>query len=150
MKRNSSKTSKPTDSENLNVGIGTTMRFTFKNGDSYEGKYQVNVDRRTLVKQDEGVYTTDNFDVYDGKWYDDKFGSDKFYIRYNNNARYKGNVDANGMINGTGTYIFPDGSSLTSVWSRNKPISDIVYKEPLGYKWTSTMISDNVCISTKL
>lgn len=49
MKR-SLKTSKPTDEENSNVEIGTA-RFSFKNGDSYDGKYQVNVDRRTLVKQ---------------------------------------------------------------------------------------------------
>lgn len=50
MKENSSKTSKLADIENSNVGIGTA-RFTFKNGDSYDGKYQVNIDRRTLVKQ---------------------------------------------------------------------------------------------------
>ncbi|XP_011702953.1 PREDICTED: uncharacterized protein LOC105458997 isoform X2 [Wasmannia auropunctata] len=144
MKRlNSPKILKPTDVKNSNMRIGETMRFTFKNGDSYEGKYQVNIDRRTLVKQDQGVYITDNFDVYDGKWYNDKFGSDEFHIRYNNNARYKGYVDANGVMNGTGTYIFPDESTLSSVWSQNKPILNIVYKKPLGYEWTTTSISDS-------
>ncbi|XP_011702955.1 PREDICTED: uncharacterized protein LOC105458997 isoform X4 [Wasmannia auropunctata] len=120
MKRlNSPKILKPTDVKNSNMRIGETMRFTFKNGDSYEGKYQVNIDRRTLVKQDQGVYITDNFDVYDGY------------------------VDANGVMNGTGTYIFPDESTLSSVWSQNKPILNIVYKKPLGYEWTTTSISDS-------
>ncbi|XP_039309122.1 radial spoke head 1 homolog [Solenopsis invicta] len=135
--------------KNWNLEIGSA-RFTFKNGDNYEGKYLINVDRRTLVKQDHGVYTTDNFDIYDGKWYDDTFGSDEFHIRYNNNTQYKGNVDANGAMNGKGTYFFPDGSSLMSTWYQNKPVSNIVCREPLGYEWTTTSISDSVCINTKL
>lgn len=45
-----SKTSKLANIENMNIKV-STARFTFKNGDSYEGKYQVNIDRRTLVKQ---------------------------------------------------------------------------------------------------
>ncbi|XP_012534042.1 uncharacterized protein LOC105835377 [Monomorium pharaonis] len=140
--KQSPKTSKPAfNMKNLNVEIATA-RFTFKNGDSYEGKYRVNVDRRTLVRQDQGIYTTDNFDVYDGKWYDDKFGSGEFHIRYNNNAQYKGNLDANGMMNGKGTYFFPDGSLLTAIWSGNKLVSDIIYRELLGYEWTTTSISN--------
>ncbi|XP_011702954.1 PREDICTED: uncharacterized protein LOC105458997 isoform X3 [Wasmannia auropunctata] len=155
MKRlNSPKILKPTDVKNSNMRIGETMRFTFKNGDSYEGKYQVNIDRRTLVKQDQGVYITDNFDVYDecnsnSENVDTNNVTVYVYTRYNNNARYKGYVDANGVMNGTGTYIFPDESTLSSVWSQNKPILNIVYKKPLGYEWTTTSISDSVCINMK-
>jgi hypothetical protein len=51
MKQSSPKISKSaTDIKNLNLEIGTA-RFTFKNGDNYEGKYLINVDRCTLVKQ---------------------------------------------------------------------------------------------------
>ncbi|XP_025075168.1 phosphatidylinositol 4-phosphate 5-kinase 2-like [Pogonomyrmex barbatus] len=141
--------SKPINAGNANVRIGIA-RFTFKNGDSYEGKYQVNIERCILVKQGQGIYITDNFDTYNGKWYNDEFNNVEFHIRYNNNAQYKGNVDPNGAMNDIGTYIFPDGSSLTSTWSQNKPISNIVYKEPLGYEWTPLSISDNVCINIKL
>lgn len=42
------KTSRPADGEGTSVGAA---RFTFKNGDAYEGKYRVDVDRRALVKQ---------------------------------------------------------------------------------------------------
>lgn len=66
--------------------------------------------------------------------------------RYNNNAQYKGNVDRNGAMNGIGTYIFPDESSLIALWSQNKSISDVIYQNPLGYKWITESISENVCI----
>ncbi|XP_025271181.1 phosphatidylinositol 4-phosphate 5-kinase 7-like [Camponotus floridanus] len=129
---------------NVRIGIA---KFTFENGDNYEGKYQVDFDKCTLVKQDQGVYVTDNFDVYNGTWHDDKFAG-KFHIRYNNNAQYKGNIDRNGAMNGIGTYIFPDDSSLMALWSQNKPISDVIYQKPLGYKWKTESVSNNVCIST--
>ncbi|XP_067216751.1 radial spoke head 1 homolog [Linepithema humile] len=147
--QNSLKTLKPIDavSENSNIRIGTA-RFIFENGDSYEGKYQTDIDRRILVKQDQGMYLTDNFDVYDGKWCDDKFANGEFYIRYNNNAQYKGEIEANGIINGRGTYIFPDGSLLSALWSQNKPISDVTYKESLGHEWTTELISDNQILFT--
>lgn len=51
-------------------------------------------------------------------------------------------------MNGIGTYIFPDDSSLTALWSQNKSISDVIYQKPLGYIWRTESISNNVCIST--
>lgn len=69
-----------------------------------------------------------------------------FFERYNNNAQYKGNVDKYGAMNGTGTYIFPDESSLMAFWSQNKCISDVIYQESLGYKWTTESVLENVCI----
>ncbi|XP_011349331.1 uncharacterized protein LOC105286230 isoform X2 [Ooceraea biroi] len=132
-------------SENLHAYTGTA-RFTFENGGSYEGGYRVDVDRRTLVKQDEGVYVTDNLDVYSGKWCDDKCAEDEFHIRYNNGAQYKGELDADGAMSGMGTYIFPDGSSLTARWSRNRPVSDVVYRQSLGHAWATASISDN-CVT---
>ncbi|KAH0949961.1 hypothetical protein HN011_007936 [Eciton burchellii] len=119
-----------------------TGSFTFRNGDNYEGGYRMDIDKHTLIKQDEGVYITDNFEVYSGKWSDDKL-TGEFHIRYNNNAQYKGEIDANEEMSGTGTYIFPDDSTLTATWSGNKPVSDVVYKQPLGDAWTTTSISDN-------
>lgn len=68
-----------------------------------------------------------------------------FFERYNNNAQYKGNVNKDAM-NGPGTYIFPDESSLTGFWSQNKCISDVIYQESLGYKWTTESVLENVCI----
>lgn len=47
-------------------------------------------------------------------------------------------------MSGRGTYIFPDGSSLSALWSHNKPLLDVVYTEPLGHEWTTELISDNV------
>ncbi|XP_032678739.1 phosphatidylinositol 4-phosphate 5-kinase 5-like [Odontomachus brunneus] len=134
------------DKTRRRIGVG---KFTFRNGDSYEGKYEVNVGERALVKQDEGVYVTDNFDVYEGKWNVDGFASENFHIRYNNDVQYKGHVAANGAMDGMGTYIFPDGSSLAAVWSRNRPVSDVVYKEPLGQEWMVESVSESVSIEMK-
>ncbi|KAM0732586.1 hypothetical protein ACS0PU_000747 [Formica fusca] len=116
---------------NIRIGIA---KFTFENGDNYEGKYQIDFDRCTLVKQDQGVYITDNFDVYNGTWNDDKFAGN-FHIR-------------NGAMNGIGTYIFPDESSLIALWSQNKSISDVIYQNPLGYKWITESISENQVLFT--
>lgn len=49
-------------------------------------------------------------------------------------------------MHGPGTYVFPDESLLAAVWSRNRPVTRVVYKEPLGRKWTLESISDNVNI----
>ncbi|KAL6443346.1 hypothetical protein ACFW04_002904 [Cataglyphis niger] len=122
-----------------------TAKFTFENGDKYEGMYQIDFKKSSIVKQDQGIYTTDNFEVYDGTWDDDKFGG-YFHIQYNNNGQFKGNVGKDSRMNGPGTYIFPDESSLTAFWSQNKCISDVIYQEALGYKWTTESVSDNVCI----
>jgi hypothetical protein len=50
--QNSLKTFKPIDvvSENSNIRTGVA-RFIFENGDSYEGKYQIDINRCVLVKQ---------------------------------------------------------------------------------------------------
>ncbi|XP_076291554.1 uncharacterized protein LOC143214408 [Lasioglossum baleicum] len=110
-------------------------KFTFANNDTYEGEYKMNSGDLTLVKQGKGLYTTDDFDKYDGEWNDDVFAGGVIHIRYNNNAEYEGNIDSNGIMAGPGTYVFPDGSSLEAVWFNNSPFMDIIYREPLGYKW---------------
>ncbi|XP_050448283.1 uncharacterized protein LOC126849918, partial [Cataglyphis hispanica] len=124
-----------------------TAKFTFENGDKYEGTYQIDLNKYSIVKQDQGTYITDNFEVYNGTWNDDKFGGN-FHIRYNNNAQYKGNIDKNSWMSGLGTYIFPDESSLTAFWSQNKCISDVIYQEALGYKWTTESVLDNQILFT--
>jgi len=73
-----------------------------------------------------------------------------FSESYNNDAQYKGEIDANRGMDGTGSYTFPDGSTLTAIWAENKPVSDIVYKQPLGDAWRTTSISDNVNINAYL
>lgn len=36
---------------------------------------------------------------------------------------------------GSGVYIFGNNSILRATWDRNKPISNIILEEPLGYVW---------------
>lgn len=38
-------------------------------------------------------------------------------------------------MNGFGTYIFPDSSSVEGTWKKNKPLINSNFVEPLGYKW---------------
>ncbi|XP_076393193.1 uncharacterized protein LOC100880843 isoform X2 [Megachile rotundata] len=118
-------------------------KFTFHNGDVYNGEYKCNYVQSVLVKQGRGIYTTDNFDVYDGQWDNDTFAEDTIYVRYNNNAQYRGRIEANGTMHGPGTYIFPDGSSIEANWVDNKPLTNVIYREPRGFEWTLANATDN-------
>lgn len=69
-----------------------------------------------------------NFTIYD-------IDSCTIHSRYNNDAQYRGRIDSNGMMKGLGTYIFPDGSSIEAIWHDNKPSTNIIYREPLGFAW---------------
>ncbi|XP_076223444.1 uncharacterized protein LOC116435052 isoform X2 [Nomia melanderi] len=91
-----------------------------------------------------GVYTTDDLDEYNGKWDDDAYAEDKIHIRYNNNAEFRGNIDSKGTMNGPGIYMFPDGSSLEANWLNNKPFTNIIYRESLGFKWVLESLSENM------
>ncbi|CAL7940443.1 unnamed protein product [Xylocopa violacea] len=155
-KRSTSKTSKINDLESTDNAQPEVKKFTFRNGDIYEGEYKMNYDQFVLVKQGDisqdiafemflieffihtigiGTYTTDNFDVYYGEWNDDSFADSDIDIKYNNDAQYRGRIDSNGTMNGQGTYIFPDGSLVEAVWLNNIPFENIIYKEPLGFAW---------------
>ncbi|XP_076648154.1 uncharacterized protein LOC143356388 [Halictus rubicundus] len=125
-----------------NVIIFGDGKFTFPNKDTYEGEYKLTSGQLMLVKQGKGVYTTDNFDTYDGEWNDDEFAVGEIRIRYNNNAEFKGDIDSNGIMNGPGTYVFPDGSSLEAIWLNNMPFMNIIYREPLGHKWVLYRVSN--------
>lgn len=76
-------------------------KFTFWNGDVYDGEYKINYDRLLLLKQGNiswdiahfwnsvnwitcvgrGTYTTDNFDTYHGEWDDDTFSNTDIHIK---------------------------------------------------------------------
>lgn len=47
-------------------------------------------------------------------------------------------------MNGPGTYTFPDGSTIQADWIENKPFTNIVYREPLGFAWIVENMSENV------
>ena len=47
-------------------------------------------------------------------------------------------------MNGPGTYTFPDGSSIEAEWLDNKPATNIIYREPLGFSWTVESELENV------
>ncbi|XP_076223445.1 uncharacterized protein LOC116435052 isoform X3 [Nomia melanderi] len=114
------------------------------NNDTYEGEYKVQYGQFMIVKQGNGVYTTDDLDEYNGKWDDDAYAEDKIHIRYNNNAEFRGNIDSKGTMNGPGIYMFPDGSSLEANWLNNKPFTNIIYRESLGFKWVLESLSENM------
>ncbi|XP_078047331.1 uncharacterized protein LOC144475372 [Augochlora pura] len=136
--------SKKDDTNKKNQTIFGEGKFTFPNNDRYKGEYKGHTGQFAIVKQGKGVYTTDNFDVYDGEWNNDAFNDGEIHIRYNNKAEYRGNIDSNGTMNGWGTYMFPDGSSLEAIWFSNIPLADIIYREPLGYKWILEELSSQM------
>ncbi|XP_017761483.1 PREDICTED: phosphatidylinositol 4-phosphate 5-kinase 6-like [Eufriesea mexicana] len=143
-KQSASKTGEINNSEIINQNIQPKVgKFMFCNGDVYDGEYKINRDRFFLVKQGKGTYITDNFDVYHGEWDEDTFANTDIHIKYNNDAQYRGRIDSNGMMNGLGTYIFPDGSSIEAIWFNNMPSINIIYKEPLGFAWIVDDVSAN-------
>ncbi|XP_076242760.1 uncharacterized protein LOC143184428 [Calliopsis andreniformis] len=46
-------------------------------------------------------------------------------------------------MNGRGTYTFPDGSSIEAIWLDNKPLTDIIFREPLGFTWIVENMTEN-------
>ncbi|XP_033219496.1 phosphatidylinositol 4-phosphate 5-kinase 4-like isoform X1 [Belonocnema kinseyi] len=118
--------------ENSEVKNGNA-KFGFRNGDIYEGEFGIE-NGKNIFKQGHGVYVTDNFDVYTAQWDRDYISTD-LHIQYNNGMQYKGGINVNGEMNGLGTYIFPDSSSVEGTWNKNKPIVNTNFVEPLGYKW---------------
>ncbi|KAK2584327.1 hypothetical protein KPH14_006718 [Odynerus spinipes] len=125
---------------NLRRGTG---QFSFSNEDTYDGDYKLHLTKTTLVKDGQGVYITNDFNMYSGKWENDNFADDHFLIRHNNGARYEGGINTLAHMSGKGVYTFPDDSSIHATWSENKPVSNITYQEPLGYIWMVESISDD-------
>ncbi|XP_043682569.1 phosphatidylinositol 4-phosphate 5-kinase 6-like [Vespula pensylvanica] len=125
---------------NLKKGSG---KFSFLNGDTYDGDYALHLINGTLVKNGEGVYVTDDFNTYSGKWENDNFVEENFFIQHNNGTRYNGGINANGQMSGKGIYHFPDDSSINAIWYENKPVSEITYQDSLGYVWIVKTISDD-------
>nr|XP_050866486.1 uncharacterized protein LOC127071351 isoform X3 [Vespula vulgaris] len=125
---------------NLRKGSG---KFSFLNGDTYDGDYALHLINGTLVKNGEGVYVTDDFNTYSGKWENDNFVEENFFIQHNNGTRYNGGINANGQMSGKGIYHFPDDSSINAIWYENKPVSEITYQDSLGYVWIVKTISDD-------
>ncbi|KZC05487.1 hypothetical protein WN55_06457 [Dufourea novaeangliae] len=143
--RKSLKTGGSNIKDKATIKFGTS-KFSFENGDVYEGEYKIHYGELVIVKEGKGIYTTSNFDVYDGEWKDDAFADSKIHIRYNNDAQFRGNVDSNGIMNGPGIYIFPDGSSIESNWLNDKPFTNIIYREPRGYKWILENMSEEMIL----
>lgn len=57
-------------------------RFTFPNGDSYEGQYVYDMGNLMLMKHGSGTYYTNDSNVYRGKWMKDAYANAKFSIQY--------------------------------------------------------------------
>ncbi|XP_017881123.1 phosphatidylinositol 4-phosphate 5-kinase 8-like isoform X2 [Ceratina calcarata] len=144
--------SRPVKSDNLDNIVESEEpkvgKFTFFNGDVYDGEYKTIPNRFYLTKHGTGSYITDNFDVYCGGWDEDCFADSDIYVKYNNDAQYRGRIDSNGTMNGSGTYLFPDGSSIEAVWQNNVPFTNIIFREPLGFAWMVENISkDSITFS---
>ncbi|XP_047366097.1 phosphatidylinositol 4-phosphate 5-kinase 5-like [Vespa velutina] len=128
------------DDPNLKEGNG---RFSFLNGDTYDGDYTLHLIKGTLFKNGDGVYVTDDFNTYSGKWKDDNFADEDFFIQHNNGTRYNGGINAYGQMTGNGIYYFPDDSSIKAIWYENKPVTEITYQDSLGYVWIVESIKDD-------
>ncbi|KAL2730875.1 phosphatidylinositol 4-phosphate 5-kinase 6-like [Vespula squamosa] len=129
-----------TSDPNLKKGSG---KFSFVNGDTYDGDYALHLINGTLVKNGEGVYVTNDFNTYSAKWENDNFAEEDVFIQFNNGTRYNGGINTNGQMSGKGTYYFPDDSSINAIWYENKPVSDITYQDSFGYVWIVKTISDD-------
>ncbi|XP_066587700.1 uncharacterized protein [Prorops nasuta] len=136
----------------INIEKGST-KFTFQNGDIYVGGYLLIYHKKILVKQGllrlinlklkhYGEYKTNDFNVYQALWDDDRI-NEHVHIRFNNGAEYMGEAHSDGTLHGYGKYIFQDKSLIEGIWFENKPTNGLIYRDPLGYKWVSEDRSPN-------
>lgn len=88
-----------------------SKKYTFENGDVYEGEWVSN------VMEGQGTYTAENGEVWSGTWENNALTQGTF--TYITGEIYAGKFE-NNMFNGQGTYTSNDGSTYSGIWKDDK------------------------------
>ncbi|XP_053610537.1 uncharacterized protein LOC128675264 [Plodia interpunctella] len=111
--------------------------FTHQTGDTYDGFFEAKKKDRSLKMSGPGVYTTAEGDIYSGIWEGDKFGSEVANISYTDGSRYEGYIK-DWSYNGKGSYIYPDTSALSCDFVDNCPVGNLVLTDPNKHIWLAS------------
>lgn len=122
------------DDPNFYRGFG---EFTFPNGDTYVGDYCAH--RSGLIwREGHGVYTTQDGQMYEGEWYDDKLVENKeIIVAYPNGAQYQGPISKN-KYQGPGTYVLETNMNVSCQFVGNKPVGTVTLIDCQGKLWRGT------------
>ncbi len=112
-------------------GYGT---WYYKNGDRYEGKWNLG------VKQGQGTFTYASSETWTGEWKDDKQenGNGTIWIVRDGELtgnRYEGAL-VNGNRHGYGTYFYANGDRYEGAFKDGKPNGQGTYTYASGETWT--------------
>ncbi|CAB3234147.1 unnamed protein product [Arctia plantaginis] len=109
--------------------------FTFETADTYDGCFEAKKKDRIAKMHGVGVYTTAEGDIYTGTWDNDKLGANlDVRIQYSDGSRYEG-LFKEWCYNNRGKYIYPDSSLLECEFLENCPVGKLKLIDPNGHVW---------------
>ncbi|XP_026756380.1 uncharacterized protein LOC113516199 [Galleria mellonella] len=109
--------------------------FQHATGDTYDGFFEAKKKDRSVKMHGPGIYTTAEGDIYNGVWDGDKLGAnDGTLISFSDGSKYEGSF-RDWCYNGSGKYLYPDGSLLTCSFIENSPFGCLSLTDPNGHTW---------------
>ncbi|XP_059052714.1 radial spoke head 1 homolog isoform X2 [Achroia grisella] len=88
-----------------------------------------------IIWKGPGTYTTIEGDVYTGVWDGDNLGAnEETVISFTDGSKYEGS-SRDWSYDGSGKYLYPDGSLLSCTFVENSPLGPLSLTDPNGHIW---------------
>ncbi|KAF5291450.1 hypothetical protein FQR65_LT01761 [Abscondita terminalis] len=124
------------DASDPNFYFGNGI-FVLLNGDEYDGGFGAHKNG-IIWREGYGIYKTNDGQIYEGEWLDDKLANDTLAkINFPNGDRFYGCTLENKMF-GPGVYILENKLEISCVFHENRPrpMGEIILIDLDGRTWT--------------
>lgn len=120
-------------------------RFTFPNGDVYEGEFCAH--RSGLVwREGRGMYTTMDGHVYIGRWYNDGLvEKEDVEVEFPKGARYVGPLVKN-KYGGPGVYVLENKLEVLCNFQENKPTGEFLLIDMNNCTWYGEPVNHSTAL----
>ncbi|XP_031355277.1 uncharacterized protein LOC116179615 [Photinus pyralis] len=119
--------------------------FTLPNGDKYVGSYGAHRNG-TVWREGHGTYTSEDNQVYEGEWVDDKLVDEgTAAISFPTGVKFRG-VITKDKYSGPGIYSFDNLMEISCAFMDNKPTGRITLFDLEGKMWTGIAQEDHAVL----